>query len=155
MRTYKKVLNFGIASTSALVGSVVIKGVDSLALGQTGVADGDVPTGSKVSGVRVQAGFGNQSTTVAMHVGVNFQYVLGGQANFVDPLVQGGNNQRNQIIKSWMFVLAPQEHKNIDVFIKIPKKFQRIREDTQWGLVHSSAGVSRTYAVQCIYKVKI
>ncbi len=155
MRIYKKILNYGIATTNALVADTFVKGVDSIALGQTGPSDADVPTGSQVHGVRIMAGFGNQSTTVAMHIGVCVQYLLAGQSNNVDPLAQGGNNQRNQVIKSWMFVLAPLEHRNIDVYVKIPKKFSRIREGTLWRFVHSSAGVNRTYADQMIVKVKL
>ncbi len=154
MRTYKKILNYGIASTTALVADNITKGVDSLAIGQTGPSDADVPTGWKIRGVRVQAGFGNQSTTIAMHVGVCIQYRLSGQTATVDPLAQGGHAQRNQVIKSWMFVLAPQEHRNIDTYVKIPKQFQRIKEGMIWTFAHSSAGVTRTYADQLIYKVR-
>lgn len=154
MKTFKKVLNYGIASTTLIVADAAVVGVDSTALGQTGPGDANVPTGSVIKAIRVQAGFGNQSTTVAMHVGVNMQYQLGGQATVLNPLAQGGSTQRNQVIKSWMFVLAPLEHRNIDVLIKIPKKFQRVREGMQWKLVHDSAGVSRTYATQMIVKVR-
>ncbi len=154
MRSYKKILNYGIASTTALIADNITVGADSLAIGQTGPGDANVPTGWKLAGFRLQGGFGNQSTTVAMHVGVNIQYLLSGQTQNVDPLAQGGHAQRNQVIKSWMFVLAPLEHKNIDTFVKIPKKFQRIKEGMLWRIAHSSAGVTRTYAIQLIYKVR-
>lgn len=153
MRTFKKQLNFTFVSSAVLTADTIVQGVDSTALGQTTITDGAVPTGSKIKGVLIQLGLSAPATTT-VEVGVNFQYLLAGQTTNVDPLAVGGNAQRNQVIKSWHFVIAQDSMANINQFVKIPKQFQRVREQMLWRIVISSSS-SREQAHQTIYKVRL
>ena len=152
-RRYKKVLNFLQVGTAVQTIDNLVNGVDSTALGQTTITDGNVPSGSHVKAIRIQYAVGNIGATV-IEVGVSLQYRLGGQGTVVPPLSTGGNNQRNQVIKQWHFSLAPNEHRNINELCKIPKKFWRVREAMKWDLVKES-NASRSESNQVIYLVKL
>ncbi len=153
MRTFKKQLNFIFVSSASLTADTLIQGVDSTALGQTTITDAAVPTGSKIKGILIMLGLSAPSTT-SVEVGVNLQYLLAGQATNVDPLAVGGNAQRNQVIKSWHFLVAQDSMVNFTQFVKIPRMFQRIRENMLWRLVISSSS-SREQGHQSIYKVRL
>ncbi len=153
MRTFKKQLNFTFVSSAVLTADTLVQGVDSTALGQTTITDGAVPTGSKIKGILLMLGLSAPSTT-SVEVGVNIQYLLAGQTTNVDPLAVGGNAQRNQVIKSWHYIVAQDSMVNINAFVKIPKQFQRVREQMLWRVVISSSS-SREQAHQSIYKVRL
>ncbi len=140
-------------SAATKTDDTIIQGADSTALGQTTITDAIIPTGSKIRGVLLQLGLANPSTT-NIEVGVNFQYLVAGQTVSVDPLAVGGNAQRNQVIKSWHFMIAQDTMANINQFVRIPKQFQRIRENMVWRIVISSSS-SREQAHQTIYKVRL
>ncbi len=153
MRTFKKQLNFTFVSSAVLTADTLVQGVDSTALGQTTITDGAVPTGSKIKGILLMLGLSAPSTT-SVEVGVNIQYLLAGQTTNVDPLAVGGNAQRNQVIKSWHFIIAQDSMVNINAFVKIPRQFQRVREQMLWRVVISSSS-SREQAHESIYKVRL
>lgn len=151
-QTYKKVLNFLQVGTAIQTIDLIAQGIDNTTMGQTAITDANVPTGSHIKAIRVQYSVGNVGATV-IEVGVAFQFRLAGQGSVVPPLAVGGNNQRNQVLKQWHFNLAPNEHRNIDQLIKIPKRFWRMKENMKWELVKDS-NASRTESGQYIYKVR-
>ncbi len=155
MRTYKKIITKTIVSSALETAANIAVGVDSVALGQTSVTDPNVPTGSNIRGVLCQCGFSNPGTT-SVEVGATLQYQLSGQSANVNPLAQGGDPQRNQVLKSWHFIVAQDSMKNINEYVKIPRKFQRIREGMVWRFVVDSAiSVAREEALQFIYKARL
>ncbi len=153
MRSYKKQINKTFVSSATLTADTIVNGKDSLALGQTSISDPDVPTGSKVRGFLIQLGLSAPSTT-SVEVGVNVQYLLAGQTANVDPLAVGGNAQRNQVIKSWHFLIAQDSMINFNQYVKIPKFLQRVKEAMLWRVAISSSS-SREQCYQVIYKVKL
>ncbi len=153
MRVFKKQINFTIVSSAVLTASPICTGVDSVALGQTSITDGNVPTGSIIKGFLISFGIANPSTT-NLEVGVNIQFLLSGQATTVNPLAVGGIPQRNQVMHSWHFTVAQDSMVNRLKFVKIPKQFQRIKEGMIWNIA-IDANTSREQAIQVIYKVRL
>lgn len=152
MQTYKKVITNALVSTTVTTAYDLALGVDNTTLGQTSTTDATLPTGAKISGARIQQGIGNL-TAGALQVAVTFQYLLANQVN-VPSLNQGGNNQRNQVLKTWHKILAPDEQFNIDTYIRIPRKFQRLREGMRWRVVIESGGFARSEGSIYIVKAK-
>ncbi len=153
MRVYKKQLNHTVASSALFTQDNLCVGVDSLALGQTSITDGNVPTGSKIKGFLIMLSITNPGTT-SVEWGANLQYLVSGQSSGIDPLAVGGNPQRNQVIRSWHGIIAQDSMTNINVFVKIPRQFQRMKEGMIWRIGISSSA-AREQAIQTIYKVRL
>ncbi len=154
-RTYKKVLNFAPASHAAglAVNNIIVQGVDSATLGQTGATDGTVPTGAIVEEVIIQYGVANLAAVACFHH-FCIQYVVGSQSLFVPPNLVGGNNQRNQVLLQGMSSIGQGQNKQINLRYKIPRRFQRIKEAEQ--IVFSILGTTAiTDSLQIIYIVKM
>lgn len=152
IKTYKKIINFASASFSAgFQQEVIATGVDSIALGQTSAGDVNVPTGSRISGFEFQFAVSNVVLTPCF-LNCSIQYVLNNQVA-QDPDLLGGNPQRNQVLHQDLFTVGEGQNSTHKFKIKIPQKFQRIREGMSWLMVWSnSATVNRT--TQIIYKVQ-
>lgn len=150
VKTFKKVINSGQASvTSGANDEVIAVGVDAIAPGQTTVTDANCPTGSRIRFIEVQFVAVNLLAGAAF-INCSFQYTLNGQG-ILDPNLAGGNPQRNQILHQEMFSAGPDQNSNHKFRIKIPPKFQRLREGMTWRLVWNGSGTV-TRIVQSIYK---
>ncbi len=152
IKSYKKVLNFAgtTRAAAALVSKVLIVGVDSTAIGQTGPVDGNVPTGSIVKVINCEINFANL-TNVSAEVHLNIQLQHSGQS-VVDPRVVGGNPQRNQVFYQKLFPCLFHQNTRWAKAFKIPPKFQRVREGDFWSVTHISNQIN-TDIGQFIYKV--
>ncbi len=151
IQSYKKVLNF--APTSRLSGtdilSIMSTGQDSVAAGQTGVTDGNVPTGSLIKFFEIQWSLGN-TTGGSMFMNCMIQQTHGGQ-NALSPLTVGGKSQRNQVFFQAAFQLGTGQNGSRVYRFKVPKKFQRVREGDLW-IFSRNGNATYTDAVQVIYK---
>ncbi len=151
VQSFKKVINEAPASTAAGANRVMVlaTGVDSVAAGQTGPTDVQVPTGSVIKYMEILLTVGN-STLANVFAHVAIQYILSTQAN-ISPNVIGGSNQRNQVLHQDMFAVQQSQNTNRKYKFKIPKKFQRLREGMSWRLV-LQADLLTSAAGQIIYK---
>ncbi len=150
INTYKKVLFFTNASFSAGTENLfIIQGLDGISPTQASATDGTVPTGSTVKYIEVQLAISNVVSTPC-YINCALQYKLAGQA-VVLPNAVGGDGQRNQVLHQELFTVGANQNSTHKFKIKIPKKFQRVREKMDWVLVWSnSATVNRE--AQIIYK---
>ncbi len=151
-RTYKKVINFAPSTVGASTQHYLLAvGVDSLPLGQTGPTDAGVPTGAKIRTIVVQFPIGNiLASSLVIHVAL--QYILSGQTA-IAPNVVGGNPQRNQVLHQFVRSVGQFQNANISYTLKIPKRFQRMKESMQWMFsVTSSASAVQT--AQIIYTIR-
>ncbi len=151
IKSYKKVINFASASfTAGFQTEVISTGVDSVAIGQTGPTDGNVPTGALVKYIEVQFAVSNVVLTPCF-LTCTLQYTESGQS-FIDPDTMGGSPQRNQCLHMDMFTVGEGQNSLHKFRFKVPKGMQRIREGRRWGLCwNTSATVNRK--VLMIYKV--
>ncbi len=150
-QTYKKVLNFAPASVAAAVQTsfIMSAGVDSIAAGQTGVTDPNVPTGSVITGFDIQISLSNL-VTISSFVFVTIQRIESGQAT-VDAQAVGGNPQRNQVHLQLQRSLGKDQNRDFVIPFKVPRKFQRVKEGSLW-VVTVKCDTIRTEATQIIYK---
>lgn len=151
IQSYKKVLNFAPIShaAAAVVQDVIVTGVDSAAMGQTGVTDPNVPTGSVIKFIEIQYSANNLvNTSSFLHLAV--QYTNAGQTP-LSPNVVGGNPQRNQVFWQMLISLGLNQNQNRVIKFKIPPKYQRIREGTSWFVSQTGTAIW-TKAIQVIYK---
>ncbi len=152
--TYKKVLNFAPSShaSGTKVDFQVVNGVDSVALGQTGPTDAAVPTGSIIDFITFQFGAINLGTgSLFMHTTI--QNLLSGQSATVDPILVGGNPQRNQVHHQENRSLGADQNATFVYRFKVPKSLRRIREGSQWFLTVKGLA-AWTDNLQVIYKIK-
>jgi len=151
IQSYKKVINHAAASRAATadIAFGLSIGVDSIAAGQTGPTDINVPTGSVIKGFVIQYSSMNL-VGVALFSHWCIQLTRAGQS-LVTPLLVGGNPQRNQVFKQGLMAIGESQNSNIRLLFKIPKGFQRVREGDQWTLVVNSDQVIASVA-QIIYK---
>ncbi len=151
IQSFKKVLNFGPVSLAVGLGSfTAVKGVDSVAAGQTGVSDPDVPTGSIVKYIEFQHAIGQHLSDSPAFINIAIERLEDGQA-IVNPAVVGGNPRRNQVFFQALFQLGKFQNFNRVYRFKIPKKFQRVREGTTWSF-NVNSDLIGTQALQIIYK---
>ncbi len=151
IQSFKKVLNF--AGTSHVSNTVIqfplSDGTDSVAAGQTGPIDPQVPTGSVIKYIEIQYSFVNL-TSVSQMTHVAIQKLHAAQA-LVDPRLVGGNPQRNQVFFQQLFMVGKDQNSNHVYRFKVPKKYQRVREGDRWFFTVISDQVFSD-ALQCIYK---
>ncbi len=150
VQSYKKVLN--IIPTSRVAqqnNEVLVIGVDSVAAGQTSNIDPNVPTGAIIKYIEVQLAVINLSPSAAF-INTAFQYKLDGQS-VADPIAIGGDARRNQVLHQSMFGIGADQNNTRTYRLKIPKKFQRLREGMQWVFVFRNSETI-SVALQVIYK---
>ncbi len=150
IQSYKKVLNFAEASFAAGSNTeTLVQGVDSVAAGQTTATDAQVPTGSIIKYLEIQFPVTNAVDQTA-YINCSIQYTLAGQT-FVNPDAVGGDDQRNQVLHQDLFSVGFNQNSTHKFKFRIPKQFQRVRENMFWILGWSNSNtVNRR--VQCIYK---
>ncbi len=150
IQSFKKVLLYLEAGFSAgFQTERIALGVDSVAAGQTGVTDTQVPTGSLIKYIEVQFAISNLVSTPC-YINCTLQYILSGQT-FIAPSVVGGSGQRNQVLHMDMYSVGANQNSNHKFKFKIPEKFQRLREGMAWHLTwENNASVNRQ--AQIIYK---
>ncbi len=152
-KTYKKVLNFSEASFAAgQRGETLVQGVDSVAIGQTSATDANVPTGARITFIEIQMPVTNAVNQTA-YINCLLQYTLSGQSP-IDPDAVGGNAQRNQVLHQELFSVGFNQNSTHKFKLKVPKRYQRLRETMLWRLVWSNSNtVNRR--LQVIYKVEL
>ncbi len=152
IKTYKKVLNDAAASRAAgtTIELDLVVGIDSVAMGQTGVIDATVPTGAIVKFIEIQYAATNLvDTSDFIHIAI--QKLHSGQTK-VSPATVGGNPQRNQVFYQKLMSVGQGQSAYWTIKFKIPKKFQRIREGDKWVWTRIFSAVT-TDITQVIYKV--
>ncbi len=149
VKTFKKILNYAPASIGAATTSyLLVHGVDSIAPGQGGVTDSTVPTGCTIKRIVVQMPVANLAAAACIfHVAV--QFTLQSQTAIAANVV-GGNPQRNQVIHQSCRSLGQGQNGSLSYVIKVPKQFQRVKEDMKWFYTVTSSATS-TQAMQVIY----
>lgn len=152
-RTFKKVINHAPTSVAASTQQYAMAtGVDSLAMGQISGTDTTVPTGSQIKVIVIQFPIGNLlASSLVVHVAC--QYTLGGQTA-INANVVGGDAQRNQVIHQFVRSIGEGQNGNINYVLKIPKKFQRMKEGMIWYFTVTTSAVS-TQTAQFIYTVRL
>ncbi len=150
IQSYKKVLNYAPVAQAAGSRDIVLsKGEDSVAAGQTGPTDADVPTGAIIKYIEVQVALGQiVGGSVTVHWSLQRLHVSQGTVN---SNVVGGSPQRNQVLLQQMFILGINQNFNRTLKFKIPRKFQRVRENDFWILEITTSN-TLTQAFQVIYK---
>ncbi len=152
-RTYKKVLDYAAASRgTAKQDFDLVVGIDSVAMGQTGVVDATVPTGVTVNYIEVQLGLVNLAST-ACFIHTSLQYTLAGQST-ISPNVVGGDPQRNQVLHQTLIAAAKEQNVSRTFKFKIPNKFSRVREGMSWHFTYI-ADQTHTSTIQVIYKTRL
>ncbi len=151
VQSFKKVLNYApISRTAASKTDFILSvGQDSVAAGQTGVVDANVPTGSVITGFSIQYCAAN-IVGGAQFAHLAMQLLRSGQTS-LDPRTIGGNPQRNQVFWQDMRSIGINQNANWNIRFKVPKKYQRVREGDQWILVMINTGIV-TDSMQIIYK---
>ncbi len=149
INSYKQVSVDGPASRVSATNIIhsVAEGVDNY----TGPSafNREVPTGAKVMSIDLQCAFTNL-------VGISANMVLSVQIaysnqSFITPNAQGGNNQRNQVFFTKNVFLGQNQNSNFHWRIKIPKRYQRIREGQFIAVVYRCDTVFAS-VTQAIYK---
>lgn len=125
-------------------------GVDSVAAGQTGPTNADIPTGSSIRYIEIQFSWANLENNAANFMFMSIQRTLSGQ-NTIAPNVVGGNAQRNQVHWQMQRSLGENQNGNIVIKFKVPKKYQRVRELSVWNFTVIATD-NTVNAVQIIYK---
>lgn len=151
IQSYKKILNYAPASHSANtdIPFNVSLGKDSVAAGQTGVTDQDVPTGSIIKSFEIQWS-GQNLVNIAGFLHVTIALLNSQQVN-IPPNTVGGNPIRNQIFYQRMKSIGQNQNTDFSLKFKVPRKFQRVREGSFWVFT-VRCSVVWTDACQIIYK---
>ncbi len=126
-----------IAATK--INTAFATGTDCVAAGQTSNVDTKVPTGAHIQYVEIQYTAGNL-VAISSNVTWCIQLIHTGQST-VDPLIWGGNAQRNQIFKCGLMSLGKEQSNNRTIKFKIPKQFQRVREGDQWSFTRNGTAL--------------
>ncbi len=150
IQSYKKVINHAPASFTAGTNVYAMTlGVDSVAAGQTGPTDTNVPTGSVIKYLEIQLALANLGVN-ASFIHIAIEQIHSGQS-VIAPNVVGGDPKRNQVFYQQLFQLGADESFYRTFKFKVPKSFQRVREGDNWQFVwNSDATVSGS--CQIIYK---
>ncbi len=151
VQSFKKVHDHAGASFGSGINTTYIMsaGVDSVAAGQTGVIDPDVPTGSVIKSFTIMiCPLNITSNSTLWHFSI--QLLRSGQSSIIPNLI-GGNPQRNQVFKQLLRILGKDQNSNVYMNFKVPKKYQRVREGDQW--VFNTLGTnSYSQGAKVIYK---
>ncbi len=153
-KTYKKVLNFAPASHGAnlKIDFELANAVDSVAIGQTGPTDANVPTGSTIDFITIQfAAINLGAGSLFMHTTI--QNLISGQSATVDPILVGGNPQRNQVHHQENRSLGANQNATFTYRFRVPKSLKRMKEGSRWFLTVKGLN-AWTDNCQVIYTVK-
>ncbi len=146
-----QVTQAGASEAAGLQAITIYKGKDEETLGQTGVNDTDVPTGSKVTQVELFMPKVNLGAATANFVTWSIQRTQTGQA-VVDPILQAGNPLRRNVMLTGKLGLGAGQNNNLHIKYKIPKKYQRVGDGDVWNIVNNNnLAVSTEYMF--IFKV--
>ncbi len=129
---------------------VMSTGVDSVAAGQLGPTTADVPTGSIIKFFEIQFSWANLENNTANFMFISVQHLLKSQGTIV-PNVVGGDAQRNQVFYQMQRSLGENQNGNMVIKFRVPKKYQRVREQSSWTFTVQSSD-NTVNAVQIIYK---
>lgn len=151
VQTFKKVLNVAPASHAAAgtFSQALSVGQDSVAAGQTTAQDANVPTGSIITEFVIQYSFVNL-VAIASFMHWSIQRIESGQGT-IAPNAVGGDPQRNQVHLQGQVCLGQNQNGNREIRFKVPKKYQRVKEGSQW-VFRSTCDTIWTDALQVIYK---
>ncbi len=151
IQSFKKVLNYAPASRAAgaKLDFEMATGQDSVAAGQTGPTDVNVPTGSIIKSFTIQYSCQNL-VNIASFLYISVQRALPSQTT-LSPNVIGGSNQRNQVHLQMQKSVGQNQQVNFSITFKVPKKYQRVREGARWVFVTLPTQI-QTDALQVIYK---
>ncbi len=146
-----QVTQAGSTESAGLNAITFASGKDEETLGQTGVNDKDVPTGSRIVQVEIWMPKVNLGAATANFVTWSIQRTQTGQS-VVDPILQAGNALRRNVMLTGKLGLGAGQNNNLHVKYKIPKKYQRIGDGDVWNIVNNNTlEVSTEYMF--IYKV--
>jgi len=150
IQSYKKVINVAPASYGAGSNNIFVsQGKDSVAAGQTGPTDVDVPTGCIIKYIEFQLAFSN-SVAVPGNVHIAIQKIHSGQTAIVANVV-GGNPQRNQVFHQALMQIGKDQNNSRTFKFKIPKREQRVRDGDLW-VFNWANDVTIGMSCQAIYK---
>lgn len=150
IQSFKKVINSAPVSQAAGSRTIVFTaGVDSVAAGQTGPTDGNVPTGSIIKSILIQISLA-QIVGGAIFAHYSIQRTHSGQVTIASNII-GGSPQRNQVHHQEMQSIGQDQNWNRSFLFKIPKAYQRVREGDSWNLEITTSGTI-VQAFQFIYK---
>ncbi len=147
--SYKQVTVDGPASRASATNifHILVHGVDNY-VGPTAL-NNEVPTGAKVFGILILATFTNLVSISSL---LHFNVMTNRSGGVIPtPGAVGGNPNRNKVIHTDMIFLGQNQNNNIRLFVKIPKIYQRIREDDEI-LIQYRADTVFASATQAIYK---
>ncbi len=136
------------AGTTAVT---MVKGVDNATLGQSGIADADVPTGCKVAKIEIFMPKVNLGASTANFIHWSIQRTVTGQS-IISPTGAPGNPLRKNIMLSGVLGLGAGQNNNLHISYKIPPKMQRIADGDVWQVVNNN-GLAVSTVYQFIYKV--
>ncbi len=150
VQSFKKVINHAPASFTAGTNVYALTlGTDSTAAGQTGPTDTAVPTGAVIKYIEIQLALANLGTGAGfIHVAI--EQLHDGQS-IVAPNVVGGNPRRNQVFFQRLYNVGADQSFYATFKLKIPKKYQRVREGDNWQFVWIN-GATMSASLQAIYK---
>ncbi len=132
IKSYKKILYFApVSVVPGLTNDILVTGADSLSPGQANQTDGLVPTGSNLKLLDIQFNMINTSQQTVSIV-MSLQHLRAGQSA-IDPRIQGGNPQRNQVHFTKSLFVGENQQVNTHIRFRVPNKFQRVREGDVWA----------------------
>ncbi len=154
IKTYKKVLNFALASHGAgtKINFDFAIGIDSVSNNQGSPTDATTPTGNIIDYIEIQYGVVNLAAA-ACFIHVSLQSRRSGQSTTVPPNLVGGDDQRNQVYHQEMRSIGQNQNATFVMKWKIPKMIQRVREGDVLSLV-ILATTAVTDSCQMIFKMK-
>ncbi len=151
IQSYKKVINHpGTSRASAAnIEMGMSTGVDSIAAGQTGPVDFQVPTGAVIKFFDIAFAVTNL-VAVSMFMNVSIQLLRAGQVS-ISPIVIGGDPQRNQVFFQDFFNVGRDQNAPKHYRFKVPNRFQRVRDGDRW-IFNSLGSAVHASGAQIIYK---
>ncbi len=146
-----QVTQAGSSEAAGIQAVTMWKGKDEETLGQTGVNDTDVPTGSIVPSVEIWMPKVNLGSGTANFITWSIQRTQTGQA-VVDPIVQAGNPLRRNVMLTGKLGLGTGQNNNLHFKYRVPKKYQRVGDGDVWNLVMNN-GLAVSTEYMFIFKV--
>ncbi len=150
IRSYKKIIDLVSASyTTGFSNFPMALGTDSVSAGQTSGVDVAVPTGCILKYIELKFVI-NNAVAAPIFINTSTMMVLAGQSA-IDPRAVGGVGSRNQVIHQDLFGIGQDQNFTRTMKIRIPKRFQRMKEVMSWVFSWSTDG-SVQFAAKAIYK---
>ncbi len=150
--TFKKVINEASASElSGKIDFIIASGVDGISPTQATAVDHTVPVGGIISKFNIWINYASLAN-VAVFVTWSIQLLHKSQSS-IDPLLVGGDDQRNQVMLMGVKSVGLNQNSDIQIKFNVPKKFQRIRAGDFWVVTTNATNVS-TAQKMCIYTFK-